>query len=283
MIEKATSLQKPFAMALLEKGLFSARAPLFAVISALFFLPSPATAQIAAAPCNPTILSQMNAKAVQHTMQESVQNQAFVVRPDSVLEYSCFARQTDLGGTKSPVGEFMAPIFSENTHWGMIHDDMHTDRILTNVVSTPLATYIPSQFPYNYLGNRSTRRGCDQMAQVWQEAKCRNFQTDPGEGYFSFEQYALIADPRIMPTTGCAKPDWNTYNTAAKTGAWEAGFKTEVQTTFANVINTLKPGACGAPILLQVQVRLEGTTEYPDGFCIKPGCVYNPGPPATCQ
>lgn len=257
------------------------------VLMGLFLLCAPAFAQIATKPCNPAILAQMNAKAVQHTMQESVQNQSFVVRTDSVLEYSCFMRQTDLSdmGGKSPVGLHLAPVFSENTHWGTLHDDMHTDRILTQVVTQPLQAYIPGQFPptSTYLGGRSVHRGCDKMAKVWHEAKCRNFGTDPGEWYFSFEQYALIADPRIKPTPSCAKPDWGTYNAAAATSAtWQAPFRTEIQTTFTNVNNTLKPGACGAPIPLNIQVKMENTTAYNDAFCIKPGCVYNPDS-NTCQ
>jgi hypothetical protein len=237
---------------------------------------STALAQIAAAPCNPAILQQMDAKAVQNTMQEAVQNQSFVIRPDSVLEYSCFER------TVPPVGIVHAPVFSENTYWGMIHDALHTDRILEQVVMVPLRAYLPSQFPNTYLAVRSTRRGCDQMARVWHEAKCRNFQTVSGEGYFSFDQYPLIADPRINPTASCAKPNWGVYNAAARTGTWEAGFKSELQTTFTNVTNTLRPGACGAPVYLQVQVKLENTTPYPDAFCLKPGCIYNPDS-HTCQ
>ncbi len=202
-------------------------------------------------PCDPQIMQAMEGRAWLEAQREITQNENLIVKPDSVLEYSCFigflnsAAQNwaGTGGTDRQ--------FSETQVWQTIgFTQTTTDDSLTNVVASALSTYIDGNFPHKFLGGRLTIPAeksdttghtsgldkvvggkyapCDKMARVWEQAKCQNFDSiAQDDGFRDFNWYAdQNNDPRKRPkelkwckdlnTTAMGNPLGDTYNLTLK-------------------------------------------------------------------
>ncbi len=240
--------------------------------------------------CNGAVLDAMKARAWMESQQEIEQNQALVFKPDSVFEYTCLDQIVGI------TGEHVAPIFSENTYWGSIHDSAHTDRALNEAVLSSLRSWLEKNFSHTFLGGRtgindrpaldykpiSTGGGgtyvCDSMKQVWAVAKCWNFGTDPKDQTFlSFDQIGPFGDPRTLPEPCESANVWSSgiQSIWRQNPAWFKDYSKNNADTFALVGPRIRPGECGEPLKTGVTVKMEGTEDFPDAVCSNPGCTYD--------
>ena len=151
-------------------------------------------------PCDPNYMNALEARAYLEAQREVAQNENLIVKPDSVLDYSCFAEFLGVLGNSS--GQF-----SNQSAPGQTDDSSTSggstalDTALTDVVGATLSTYLTLNFGNpgpEYIGGRFTppnpaskvnprddkvstdddnqhRYDCDQMAMVWGYAHCMNF------------------------------------------------------------------------------------------------------------
>lgn len=146
--------------------------------------------------------------------RETAFNQAFIKKPDSVLEYTCF-----VDAMETVVADQIAPIFSETDNWvnrtvplltaqpgtATINFQLGPQSMNQALAATVVAHangYIGSNFGHSYLGGAAGAGvgaggggPCGVMAAVWQEAKDTNF---PQSGFYDFEELVGY-DPRDNP------------------------------------------------------------------------------------
>jgi hypothetical protein len=178
-----------------------------------------AFAQTVTTPCDPQFMQAMEARAWLEAQREITQNENLIVKPDSVLEYSCFIGFLGKASANYSVGGINRP-FSETDAWQTIgFSTTSTDESLNNVVASALATYIDSNYPHKFLGGRLTipdnkpngstmahvdpsgNYACDNMARIWEQARCQNFDSVADQdGFRDFLWYAdQNNDPRKFP------------------------------------------------------------------------------------
>ena len=180
-------------------------------------------------PCDPEYMDALEARAWLEAQREIAQNQNLIVKPDSVLEYTCFDRFL------LEIADDAVNQFSETTRWGTIPglESTTQDAALGRLILTGLTSYITENFPHTFLGGRSTldhvmttnpQAGgnytytCDRMRVVWEAAKCMNFfnratangaVTENHDGFYDFRWYNTN-DPRQLPTgnqfAACSPP-----------------------------------------------------------------------------
>ena len=187
-------------------------------------------------PCDPEYMDALEARAWLEAQREIAQNQNLIVKPDSVLEYSCFDRFL------LEIADDASNQFSETTRWGDIPDLDSTsqDSALGRLILTGLTSYIEENFPHTFLGGRSTIDNvmtsnpqasgsytytCDRMRAAWEAAKCMNFfnrisqdpnapATEAHDGFYDFRWYNTN-DPRQLPTgnqfAACTVPAGTPY------------------------------------------------------------------------
>ncbi len=133
--------------------------------------PSMAYAQDVSKGCDAAFMNVINASAELQAQREVNQASNLLLKPDSVLEYTCFKDVTDAFAGSA--------VFAEDAAGA-------TEALASNVSEA----YIGSQFGHKFLGDRSDdSSNCIQMNAVWQLAKCRNFEEQENDGFFRlFEQ-----------------------------------------------------------------------------------------------
>ncbi|MCK6418674.1 MAG: hypothetical protein L6Q57_07045 [Alphaproteobacteria bacterium] len=180
------------------------------VVGCLAVLAGSAYGQDAA--CDPAFQNVLDQRALLQGTQDLEMAQTLIYKPDSVLEYSCFAQNVMLleqqakvlfsdnvtsptlflGQSFSPQGEATQPTFaSPPGPLGMPGEpqvnyaaptplDQSTFAALYNTVRLPGATYLTGGFAPTMGGGRmgSLPATCETMALVWQFAKCSNFEKD---------------------------------------------------------------------------------------------------------
>lgn len=260
-------------------------------------------------PCDPQYMDALESRAYLEAQREIAMNQNLILKPDSVLEYSCFDQI--MGAMARSSGD--RGNFSESNRWGEIPDQdaQSLDRSFDEVVTTSMRTYIANNFSHTYLGGRSSDNytvnnvtgnagsyNCATMRTVWQEAKCMNFFNRPGQDGFHDFQYLTSNDPRQLPTA-CANngitTEWinrafngqaNRYVLQTENPMDNTNFVTDPMTSHLNRINpvgTAPATACADPIPTGVVVyRRGGTPEYYyEKVCSNPGCYYAPSGSGT--
>lgn len=261
-------------------------------------------------PCDPEYMDALEARAWLEAQREISQNQNLIVKPDSVLEYTCFDMFLN------EVANDASSMFSETTRWGNIPglDASSMDTALQNLIYVGFADYLTNNFGHKYLGDRATSDytpsgsvtggtyTCNQMATVWEEAKCLNFFDEPThDGFYDFAWYASN-DPRSLPTSyaACTSPTDGTYNYAnMQTIAFNgkettyvldpenpnntAPYNVDTLVTFLNFIlprGVAPATSCQPPIRTGITVNRRLVASYPDAVCPNPGCYYDQ---TTCQ
>lgn len=183
---------------------------LFCAAAWLAALAFPTRAQDAA--CDPAFQTVLDQRALLQGAQDVEMAQTLIYKPDSVLEYSCFSQNVILmeqqakilfsdnvtsptlflGQSFSPQGESTQPTFSsppgpmgmpgepQVNYAAPVPLDQGTFNALYNIVRLPGASYLTGGFAPTMGGGRmgSLPATCDTMAQVWQFAKCSNFEKD---------------------------------------------------------------------------------------------------------
>lgn len=293
------------------------------ILSAIIYLSLPAKdacAQIAATPCDPDYYQALEQRAWLEAQREVVQNQNLITKPDSVLGYTCF------DGYLRELADHADEMFSESPRWGASilggTQDESMNRALEDLVLEALISYMDANFiaPGNrrQLGGRlayqrpninaSIPNGqnytCSVMQDVWMQAKCYNFQQEPGDGFFTFENYETTDDKRAFPGP---QPCGGSGNAAGGLGSVFATARAEAglvpttapvwpvdQTfTYFDRFDPTFPSVttdCGThpPVETGVQVNRpqQNPTFYHEHVCVMAGCHFRPpgaggAPPAS--
>lgn len=149
-------------------------------------------------------------QAVMETRREDILNKRFIVKPDSVIDYSCF----DLHVKK--VADDAGPIFSETKKWANLPVDLigkvvtvkrelgskSLDGAIMDIVQSVATNYRRRQFNQPLLSGATPvpasagSSNCDVMAKVWKAAKCKNF--DGASVFYTFDDLKT-AEPREYP------------------------------------------------------------------------------------
>jgi hypothetical protein len=314
-------------------GLKKTGLALMLLVAGLLMLPnSQAFAQAATTPCDPQFMQALEARAWLEAQREITQNENLIVKPDSVLEYSCFIGFLDMAASNFTI-DGVNRQFSETTAWASNgFGQTSTDQALTHVVAQALGTYIDANFPNNFLGGRlaipgnkpngntmntvngGTPYNCATMAEVWEQARCQNFDQDsPNDGFHDFLWYQQN-DPRgelgtgttalqscsTLTTSSMGQPTLGLAYNLALTSAFNGNAAMfvipagdDVDPTGGNYLkddvnsyfNLILPTQCSnPPIPTGVNIlrasELDNTTAGPDAVCPNPGCSLVGG---TCQ
>lgn len=285
------------------------------------FAPPQALAQATA--CDPQYMDALEARAWMEAQREISQNQNLIVKPDSVLEYSCFNMFLNV------VARDASSMFSETRRWGDIPGlgDTSQDAALTSLVFEAFSGYIEENFPHTYLGGRASADAstagytnvssssyvCDDMAVVWQEAKCLNmFDERAFDGFYDFAWYHRN-DPRQLPGSSAGfaaceplsdapfnfdRMQQTAFNNRHTTHVLQTenpndttAYNVDNLVTFLNFILPAGTDAtadwdtgCAPPIMTGISVQRAGTgtAAYPDAVCPNPGCYYTGGTDRRC-
>lgn len=257
--------------------LISRTIAVFAVLTAFSI---PAFAQPAT--CDPEYWEAMKSKAWMEAQREITQNQNLIYKADSVLEYTCFDRFLQSVAT---VIHNQRALFSETNHWSTPAPGNMTNALNT-LVANSLPNYIGSNFGHDYLGDRSnldytigTAGGgaatysCDQMAQVWQAAKCINFVDEASMDDFFYLSHYDGFDPRQLPSGYACTADtrWAAEMSKATNDADQ--YQEEPFQMYANFFDT---SSCGAtPIPTGITVDRNNIGNYQEHICANPGCSFD--------
>lgn len=251
---------------------------------------------IAASPCDATYYQTLSARAWLEAQREITQNQNLILKPDSVLEYTCFDMFL------AELADHADEMFSETSQFGGVLPNNSMDNALERLVGTSLRNFVSANFGYyDMLGGHSAGVGinhtimnpiaggtytCDMMNQVWNAAKCINFASNPAEdGFYTFQEYSTSPDKRYLPTRNCAAAPWAAnITTAITTPPWTPD---PMQTYLAFI----DPNNCAAgnanniaiPTGVVVNRTAIAPTTYDEHVCIIPGCRYDPVAPAGCK
>lgn len=236
-------------------------------------------------------------QAVLQTRREMAINQRYIVKPDSVMAYSCLSEQLKL------VGEH-AGVLSETKRWANKQVDIlngntatvtvdmgsnSLDGAINNVATQPYESYLQSLFNYDFLAGQAAgltgspqddetgvsqmHAPCGAMSKVWQIAKCMNVTDDP---LFPKFEELIGKDPRKFPSSYACNDTGITQN-MIDTARGSKVKKDNVDT----YLEMLYTGACHPPISTGITVyRREGAEQiskertYSDGLCITIGCSY---------
>jgi hypothetical protein len=268
--------------------------------------------------CDPQYMDALEARAWMEAQREISMNQNLILKPDSVLEYSCFESFLDHVAGQN--------LFSEMGCCGAEGlGPTSMDSALTTAVADALDTYISLNFGHRLRGGRSPSLdgqgaaplidgvvsggsySCDLMQRVWDEAKCANFFDEANhDGFFDFAWF-YSNDPRTRnlsnpwsAANACASPISQVEANVAYNGRanlysaaenqWPGADATPyaddpIQPRFDLLLpeGAQNPSggtvACAPPIPTGVCVRRGGgVAEYPDAVCPNPGCHYVPAP-----
>ncbi len=264
------------------------------VLTALCAPVAPSFAQPETA-CDPEYMDALESRAYMEAQREISQNQNLIVKPDSVLEYTCFTQFLNLIANDDPSN------FVDGGCCGGEPLDPPMDDALENVVNTAVIGYLGANFDHTFLGGRadtdydtesvagSATYTCDKMMAVWQEAQCLNFfDEDDHDGFFDFPWY-VDQDPRTLPYGECA--------TAIAAEDLSTAFNTEqdhyvldpenpndgnpyVRDPVVTHLDLILPVGedpatdCAEPIRTGVCVNRNNMAPYADAVCPNPGCHY---------
>lgn len=254
------------------------------ITSLAVFVSLSASAQFADSPCDPKYYESLEARAWLEAQREITQNQNLIVKPDSVLEYTCFDKHL---GVLARDAETM---FSETTRWGTILPATSMDTALTSLVAGAARQYQQANFNHSSLGGRGSASStlsasaspgaysCEFMNQVWEEAKCMGFIDSEGnDGFFTFEEMATGLDKRFLPTrcSGSQSLFTTNINTAYKQPKW---LPDNVDTMLNDIFPENGCGPDSSKVRTGLTVR-RGSGElriYEEHICVAPGCHYVP-------
>lgn len=235
---------------------------IFGYLAILFILVS-GHAWAQAQTCDPDFYDVMSARAELEGIREMEAAQHIIRKPDSTLEYSCFAFNVlDVMASQANF------LFSDD------QDPNSMDTALDLLVLTAMNRYLDQNFWHLYLGGSFPGFPvgplvCDAMNQVWLASKCEDFD-------FEFLTFAEMAagDRRTLPNP-CPNPaDRTDYINAAIAAAFPVAGA-------VGGIDDLDPyleemSSCDTPPV-QTGVIVSSTLrpDYADAVCIAPGCYHD--------
>ena len=163
-------------------------------------------------------------QAVMETRREDLLNKRFIIKPDSVLQYSCFDKtiakakstssifsgtqsrwvneEVDLIGKKVTVKIYekdQVPGVEQPYRINLLQPNT-LEESLSLVVDESFSSYINNQFNHPVLAGTTEMNNqgdlCVDMSQIWKAAKCKHF--DGTEVFYTFEDLTTT-DPREFP------------------------------------------------------------------------------------
>ncbi|MEZ5918953.1 MAG: hypothetical protein R3D66_03235 [Alphaproteobacteria bacterium] len=285
------------------------RVPFLSVFLALIML-CPGLSGIAAATnipasCDPQFYTVLSARSWLEGKREMEAAQFFLLKADSVLEYSCFDEEMRWLGrvadtmfsdnmtstalfnnpalSFSPQDSFQPTITSPtgpNPPGGMSNRTL--DDMLQLLILDVMNAYISNNFGHTLGGGviPDSTGFCDDMNYVWRAMKCSNFQTN----YFVTFAELEASDPRQQPAA-CNEPNratkWQNIGRAAfpDPATPYANGGMDALVTYNTMIMT-DPGTCThAPIPTGIIIDEDGTSgpqaAHEDKVCPTPGCYYD--------
>lgn len=237
--------------------------------------------------CDPDYMDVLNARSYLEGKREYEQAQRIILKPDSVLEYSCLHIDIDVlgnwGATFSENGIVRAgnpPQFDG----GINIFGGNLDNALSLVVYESLQGFVDS-FDHIYGGGTftlipSAGSGCNPMNIVWFASKCANF--DPN-WWVDYNNLAL-ADVRTLPEP-CAFLGLDTDRSTNISAALAAAYPVPATPAASGGMDLLDAfitettGACSGPgntpVPTGVTVTLNDGTNVSGAVCVIPKCHYN--------
>ena len=222
-------------------------------------MPFAALAQHVVSPgCDPVFFDVMEARSTMEGQQDVEVAERLILKPDSVLEYSCF--NDSVNNLSVFIGGGLGAVSGA-------------------IVTNSLASYLGNNFGHTYAGGASGPPGapgptCNAMAAVWHFLKCNDFDRN----HFLSMAEMPANDIRVFPTT-CPNPAARTANWNAMIGAaFPAPANPSVNGSIDAVTHyndQIIAGPCGASTVIPTGVIVGGTAPFPDAVCSVPGCYYD--------
>lgn len=267
-------------------------------------------------PCDPEYMDALEARAWLEAQREIAQNQNLIYKPDSVLEYTCF----DFFLNEAASNFAPNRQFSETDRWDgppTGFSETSTDEALTEVVLFPMQHYLDANFNtlvFNagaYLNNRTTIEygyqgavdggtayDCNQMAAVWNVARCTNFDSEVDfDGFYDFAYYEEIdprteenewdlmcedPDPRIADARIAAfNEDQDLFDVGTEIIPAEGNGEPYLEDDVITHLDLILPDpeCLGPAIETGISVQrpdINGGAPYPERVCTNPGCSNTP-------
>ena len=238
--------------------------------------------------CANSVMQSIEYRAWMEGEREIVQNANIIGKSDSVLEYSCFKSWLDNTARDQGFFSDAAGVGPVSRSFGMGTASM--DRALQRTVGATWAAYRNANFSHSYLGGRlasgpapitpvaGAPYSCDVMNQVWELARCQNFQPAglTQDGFFTLQEYVSGSEKRALPRA-CNKDGRWTYafDAVNSRAPWmNADWLAQRSPQFLDRLGVTS-GACAGPVQTGLTLKLVGGTTIPDAVCPTPGCWYN--------
>lgn len=256
--------------------------------------------------CDPDYMDVLNARTYLEAKREMETAQRIILKPDSVLEYSCFNEEEIWLGTYG--GRFSE--FGLNAGGGNPAEfdgvpvatrvlPNSLENALSNVVEASLVRFLDS-FSHIYGGGTfpiipNPFAGCNSMNIVWFTSKCQNFDRN---WWVRFEDLSAI-DIRVFPIP--CLPVYDIDRTTNLNGAIAASYPAPEfpppynDPTSITPVTAVTPaptpngrmdaldafsanliGACTAPMPTGVVITLDnGATFIDEAVCVQPKCYFD--------
>lgn len=231
----------------------------------VFALARPAAAQPIPPSCDANYYTVMSARAGLSASREMEAAQRIIRKPDSTLEYTCYALNVlnNLAVITGPPPRFL---FSDD------QNPLSMDEALAGLVLEPMNEYLDDNFWHLYLGGAFPGFGggpliCDAMMQVWNAAKCRDFDRN----FLTLAEMVAV-DPRTLPAP-CV-----TARGLYMGAMTAAAFPLPGAPGGMDILDTFQPemSTCATPpVRTGVMITPASGPAYADAVCIAPGCYYN--------
>ncbi|MBL4804514.1 MAG: hypothetical protein JKY71_06575 [Alphaproteobacteria bacterium] len=298
--------------------------PLFRILAFVFMLAIPLTVDAASTrpieispACDPEFYDVMAARSWLEGKREVEVAQRLILKPDSVLEYSCFDdRLTEMaiGANTMFSDNVFSPVMFPNHPTSVSRPDFMgppavsqpdldigdpgpnppgtpnqlfltgLDTALSQIAYDPQFAFLLQNFSHRYGGGTAltlpASTVCNPMALVWDFMKCQDFDINH---FRTLREFTLI-DPRNMPIP-CNDPNrtsnWLTNFDNAFPDPGDPG-AVDAFDTYQPKFDAAAAGGCSEdPIPTGLEVTI-GSTTFDDAVCPTPGCYYD-GSGGSCQ
>ncbi|MFN3701435.1 MAG: hypothetical protein ACK4VI_07935 [Alphaproteobacteria bacterium] len=251
----------------------------------LAFLSLSAIAQPIPETCDSDYFDVLKAKSYVQGKREMEKAQRIILKPDSVLEYSCFHFDLEIAGVQA--GRFSA--FGMQTARGNPpeFDGNNTPtRVLPSSLANALSLVLHDSlhgfldsFSHIYGGGTyplvpNDAAGCNPMNIVWEASKCQNF--DP-RWWVTLEDLAS-RDIRQFPIP-CA-PDYDEEREELISAAYEASYPppntSGAMDRYESLSTRMNHDSCSAsPVPTGMIAYYYDRPPQEERVCIQPGCYFN--------
>ena len=193
----------------------------------------------------------LRTKAWMEAQREIEVAQTLILKPERVLDYSCFEERADA--------------FAKETGFGNKEDREAeadgTDGFLQKQIEDAFAPFAI---------------GCVSMASVWESIRCSD--TDRDKHFLEFSE--LVSGDTRSCSNAVRDQQWTDALALYEPADFRALNKggTDKMATF---LDNLNPAACGSSAIVETGVVYEvGSVKREDYICVAPGCYYNG---SSCQ